>query len=306
MSMKVPPASLETLCDEIAEFAHEHAEAEMLETNNDVYMEKMSAVRDIQKQHQGLEAVLKKADTGSVDFNEAMPFLTEEDQFQLTLLVSAGDAAGTKKYLAGKVDALKARAKKEVGEANFFASEAYLSEGPLQHIVNGKQSNNPEVFKALKPEHFLGSINEQFGDFMKDVGHYKSNDAEGFCQTCKYIERLLDGIALLRKKPPFDTLVLAALSATDADTMAQRIKAELLPIRGSAGKYAQMTDEARFEEAATAAQSIYGVTTMAALATKMRTVTTEVNAKVRAQLPMRPSAQQIGQFGNQSRTPSDR
>ena len=183
MSMKVPPASLETLCDEIAEFAHEHAEAEMLETNNDVYMEKMSAVRDIQKQHQGLEAVLKKADTGSVDFNEAMPFLTEEDQFQLTLLVSAGDTEGTKKYLAGKVDALKARAKKEVGEANFFASEAYLSEGPLQHIVNGKQSNNPEVFNALKPEHFLGSINEQFGDFMKDVGHYKSNDAEGFCQT---------------------------------------------------------------------------------------------------------------------------
>ncbi len=305
MAATVPPAGLERLCDEIGEFAHEHAEAEMLEVNNDVYMEKMRAVRDVQKQHQGLEAVLKNAELGAGDFSAAMPFLTDQDQLQLGLLMSEGKSAEAKTYLAQKVDALKARAKKEVGEANFFASEAYLSEGPLQHIVNGKQSNNPEVFASLKPEHFLGSINEQFGDFMKDVGHFKGNDNEGFCQTSKYLERLLDGITLLRKKEGFADLDLKSMSIERADAISARVKAELLPIRGSAGKYAQMTDEERFGEAGVLAQQIYGVSSMSALTAMLRGLVTEVNAEVRKALTMRPDAAAIGAFGNQGQTPAD-
>ena len=77
----------------------------------------------------------------------------------------------------------------------------------------------------------------------------RATTSEGFCQRSKYLERLLDGITLLRKKEGFADLDLKSMSIERADTISARVKAELLPIRGSAGKYAQMTDEERFRAA---------------------------------------------------------
>jgi hypothetical protein len=295
-----------------------------LEANNEAYMEKMSAVRDIQGQHKALQQTL---DGKMQKANPAlMQTITDlKEQLKAAEAAKNADLAGELKAalaqaqkdagdlgkaidpaLANQIDALKARAKKETAEANFFASEAYLSEGPLQHIVNGKQAKNPEVFKKLKPEHFLGSINEQFGDFMKDVSHYAGDEGQAFCQTSKYLHRLLEGITLLSTKEGFENATFAPISKEAAAAMATKIDQQLLPIRGAAtAPWNEMSDEDRFESALAAAQAVYGVGSMTALAGLFRKVTANVNAVVRATLSaeggMRPDREQMTAYMQGSR-----
>jgi hypothetical protein len=292
-------AHLEAVADEIAHFVHEHAEAEMLEVNNDVYLDKMTEVRKVQDEHKTVDAALKEF--GKDGFAEALrkspKDLAKVKEILETRAPDCKDKA--REYLEGRSHGLKARAKKEVAEANFFASEAYLSEGPLQHIVAAIQSGSPEVLAKMKPEHFLGSVNEQFGDYMKDIGHY-ANPGEAFCQTSKYIERLLDAIALLRGKEAFAGVALGVLPAAELGTLKANITKELLPIRGGKKDYADMTDEDRFRIALEKATTVYGTDKPSDLTAKLMAYTTAVNADVRALMSMRPDAAAIGAYAQKS------
>jgi hypothetical protein len=292
-------AHLETVADEIAHFVHEHAEAEMLEVNNDVYLDKMTEVRKIQDEHKTVDAALKEF--GKPEFVEALKKSPKDYAEAAKIAQSGGDVGKkVKEYLEGRSHGLKARAKKEVAEANFFASEAYLSEGPLQHIVAAIQSGSPEVLAKMKPEHFLGSVNEQFGDYMKDIGHY-ANPGEAFCQTSKYIERLLDAIALLRGKEAFAGVALGVLPAAELGTLKANITKELLPIRGGKKDYADMSDEERFRIALEKATTVYGTAKPSDLTAKLLAYTTAVNADVRALMSMRPNAAEIGAYAQKSK-----
>ena len=310
--------ALPHLADEILALSHEHFDNVALEANNEAYMEKMSAVRDIQTQHKkGQQALDEKVKTANPELVRKIEDLIKKvqeattkketeraNEFQAELVKAQQQAQALGQsldpQLANEIDALKARAKKETAEANFFASEAYLSEGPLQHIVNGKQANNPEVFAKLKPEHFLGSINEQFGDFMKDVGHYAHNEGEGFCQTSKYLHRLLEGIVLLTDRPGFQDAKFNTITKQEAASIASDIDKKLLPIRGAKGEWADKSDDERFAAALRLAPEVYGESSMGALAGLFKKVTADVNAVVRAALTadggMRPDKAQMKDY----------
>lgn len=76
------------------------------------------------------------------------------------------------------------------GDSLYFAAEAYHSTGALVHIVEGIQGGG----KINAPlELLLQSFNEQFGDFMKDAGHY-TDDGEFFYRSAKYAGRM--GVAM--------------------------------------------------------------------------------------------------------------
>jgi hypothetical protein len=244
------------LADEILHESAEHFEAQAMVANNELYMQKMFAARDIQAEHKALELRLANADSAT---------LSDADLEAMVL----------------EIDALKTRAKKEITDANFFAAEAYLSEGPLQHIVSGMQGGSADALAKLRPDHLLGSINEQFGDFMKDCGHYP-DEGEAFCQTSKYVERMLHGIILLRDKPGFEDLTLKTLAMERIVTMADAIKGKLLPIRGAKGAWAEKSDPERFTAAAGLASEVYGMTKMADLKSMATKLSVEINAVVRA------------------------
>jgi hypothetical protein len=311
-------AGLPHLADEILALSHEHFDNVALEANNEAYMEKMSAVRDIQAKHkkgqQELDAKIKVANPELVqqieDLTKQLKEATTKKEVEKAGKLQAELAKAQKEVqalgqqldpaLANEIDALKARAKKETAEANFFASEAYLSEGPLQHIVNGKQAKNPEILAKLKPEHFLGSINEQFGDFMKDVGHYAGNDGEGFCQTSKYLHRLLEGIVLLTDRPAFKDAKFNTITKQEAASIVAEIEKKLLPIRGAKDAWADKSDEQRFAAALDLARDVYGVDSMQELTKLFKLVTADVNAVVRAALSadggMRPDKAQMKDY----------
>ncbi len=253
------------LTDKLLATLAEHFEAESMEANNALYLQKMKAARTVQEKQKLLEQQLAAG---------TPPPLPD----------GTPDVGGRHARIA--IDALKAQAKKEITDANYFAAEAYLSEGPLQHIVSGMQGGTPQEKAAaiarLRPEHLLGSMNEQFGDFMKDCGHYKANMGEAFCQTSKYVERMLQSVVLLKAKPGFADLTLDTIPIASIPPMVTAIGTELLPIRGAKGTWADRDDQARFAAAAVAAPAVYGVTTMAALQTLMQKLAVEVNTKVRA------------------------
>ena len=166
---------------------------EILESRNDIYMEKMTEIRTIQNKHRALSAL----NTEPLNNREVVKLLSESDAQKYRDL---GNDVKRRKWLTKKSEFLKEQSKRMLGEANFFAAEAYLSEGPLQHIVFGNQSGNLEAMAKLKPEHFLESVNEQTGDFMKDMGHYGDSDGKTFIQTAKYLSQMFEGIVKLNGK----------------------------------------------------------------------------------------------------------
>ena len=144
------------------------------------------------------------------------------------------------------------------------------------------QGGSDDAIAKLRPDHLLGSINEQFGDFMKDCGHYAADEGEAFCQTSKYVERMLHGIILLRGKPGFENLTLKTLAMDRIVSMADAIKTKLLPIRGAKATWADKSDPERFAAAAALAPEVYGMAKMADLKSMATKLSVEVNAAVRA------------------------
>eukprot|EP00397_Hematodinium_sp_SG-2012_P009439 GEMP01009523.1.p1 GENE.GEMP01009523.1~~GEMP01009523.1.p1 ORF type:complete len:650 (+),score=151.46 GEMP01009523.1:29-1951(+) len=92
-----------------------------------------------------------------------------------------------------------------IADGAFFAPEAYSSEGAFGHIVKYEQAKTAEakalVFANLSPLDLLCSMNEQAGDFFKDVNfHYKGKPEIALYQSSKYLKRFYDAIDLLDRK----------------------------------------------------------------------------------------------------------
>jgi len=246
----------EALLEAVEEFGH-HYEDLTLEARNSLYLDKMSEVRKLQERAKqlGLEP--------------------ESDERDL------------------KIDALNEAARKLLGEANFFAAEAYLSEGPLAHIVFGNQSGNADVFDLLKPEHFLESINEQTGDFFKDVRHHGDDDGEAFYQTSKYLARMLDGIIKLATRDGFDDVEdeLPTIEGWGgAAVCKEKIDKQLLPIRGAKGEWSGRSAHEKSVAAVARARAIFALNpaTIAALKAEVTQLSVELNKVVRTRMDFRP------------------
>ena len=296
--------------DELSEVSQHDAPDVALAANNEIYLEKMTAVREVQKRHRAMDAATEKIakipDRGiklkaaqamleklypapkEGDGNPELIAQQRQDAMTEFELYKKSTTLDIDVFLADKIDGMKAQAKKQVAEANFHAPEAYLSEGALDHVVGGVQGGGS--IENLSSESFLQSMNEQFGDFLKDCGHYKSDDGQAFVQTSKYIQRMVESMALMLKKlgvtdiepslpTPFNGL--AALKAA--------IEAQLLPIRGLKGDYATMPDDERWLAGQKAGSNVFGVSSIGALRSKISAVNAQVTAAVRARMEMKPS-----------------
>ena len=251
----------------------------------------MKGIRSVQSKHASIEDALAG---GNLDLSELG---LSEGELE-TLATMAADAmergedgvALQQDWLRKKVDALKEQARRMLGEANYYAAEAYLSEGPLQHIVFGNQSGNPEVLEQLQPEHFLESINEQTGDFMKDVGHYGDDNGTAFYQTAKYLSRMFEGILKLSQKDAFIEVEdsLPTLQRWGgAEAVKNQVEIQLMPIRGAKGEWALKTAEEKSAEGQRLGEAIYGVATIDALSQAVLSLSAELNAEVRKVIQMR-------------------
>jgi len=90
-------------------------------------------------------------------------------------------------------------------------------------------------------------MNQQFGDFLKDVGHYKANDGQAFVQTSKYIQRMVESVDLMLKKLGVTDLAGALPAPFDAlPELKARIEVKLLPIRGQKPPFDKLPDDDRW------------------------------------------------------------
>lgn len=314
------------LTETMVTWLNEHFENLTLETRNALYLSKMTSLRSVQALHGQLEDwVLSKSNpldqmvTQMAGLHELDPEAARKEALQLIsaelkdtklikllhsditrfITLAKDDPTGqeAREYLLRKIDALKEEARHRLGDANYYAAEAYLSEGPLQHIVNGNQSDNPEVFEKLRPEHFLGSINEQTGDFFKDVGHYAGNEHPGvaFYQTAKYLHRMFEGIVKLSLKDDFEdveSMIAKPSGWGSAEEMMQRIDTHFMPIRSAKGDYALMNESEKSAAAMTKLSAVYGssISTIGQLKSEVMKLSQSINSAIREKIAMRPSA----------------
>ena len=85
-----------------------------------------------------------------------------------------------------------------LSEALYFANEVYATEGAVLHTVLGiqeadkigkEQGEKPDV--PLSPEQYMQSFNENVGDVLKDLGHYKDKPSFAVFRSGKYMDRML-------------------------------------------------------------------------------------------------------------------
>lgn len=186
-----------------------------------------------------------------------------------------------------KVETLKAQIQQILGEACFYAAEAYHSEGAVKHIVAGVQgAKNPDqkaaIMNSLKPEHFLQSFNEQLGDFLKDLSHYaNAPDGKIFYRSSKYLYRLFLAVAELRQYK-LKKLQSLTIEYKGADEIAKDIDTQLVAIRKGNKKFD--TENEKNQAAVDTMKEILGVQTASDLKVKILTMAQEFNLKVRSQL----------------------
>jgi hypothetical protein len=252
----------------------EHMQEVAMWVNNELYVKGVAEVRKLEEE---VDALQKKIDDGQL-----------------------GPASPEAREMAGKVARLKVLATESV----YYANEAYHSEGPFVHIVEATQGVKQSLAKTLNREptpeevkeeqkkrrealsvHLcLQSFNEQLGDLLKDLDHYagEDNPGTGFYRASKYLERLLDALALLQSKLEGVKLDF------DPAKLAAEVAGSLLAARKGLVKFESLdpTDANKIEQETQAyaieqMQKMFGVKTLSALGTKLKGIGAKVNAQAR-------------------------
>ncbi len=202
-----------------------------------------------------------------------------------------------------------------ISAAIFFASEAYLSEGALRHVVDGVQvakaspglsgqALTDAINKALMSltiEQLLQSINEQFGDFLKDFAHY-GDTPEFLFRGAKYVQRLFEAAEFLStKKMQGSTTEKAALKNLDitvvnkifakpaADILARLNTATdgLVAVRKGSKKFA--TDAEKNAYCVAENKTYFGADNGAGLKDRITQMVLKLNAQARSGLTFTPA-----------------
>jgi hypothetical protein len=106
----------------------------------------------------------------------------------------------------------------KIATALTYANEVYATEGAVLHTVYGKQGAAKKLAKLrvgdpannipprpnltavkfnLTPQHYLQSVNENVGDTLHSLNHYKKQPAYAVFRAGKYLERLCEATDLL-------------------------------------------------------------------------------------------------------------
>ena len=179
------------------------------------------------------------------------------------------------------VSGLLARIPTLFANSILFANEAYLSQGPMKHIVEATQGvkfqiaqgkvedisvmdwekmdkreqkeaierTTTERRRQISPYACLQSFNEQQGDLLKDLNHYRGKPAGyAFSRASKYMSRLLDAIILLMDKVEGITRTALGLP-NEAHRLKHVLDTHILPVRkGETPPDVQMMKITDFEE----------------------------------------------------------
>jgi hypothetical protein len=297
--------------DEVAAVSQHDAPDIALAANNEIYLDKMVDARKLQNRHRALEGIAGEV-AGTSDPTEKLKLIGKklDELYPAPIQGEAGTALAKQLrkeaedavallqknpdldidiWLKDKIEALKAQAKKQIAEANFHAPEAYLSEGALEHVVGGNQSKDAKALENMSPQQFLQSMNEQFGDFLKDVGHYKSDDGKAFVQTSKYLQRMIESMNFMLTKLDMRD-VLASIPAPFDNPAALN---GLLSIRGPKPPYDKLPDDERWLAGTKAAIDLFGVGKIDALRSKIVALNAQVSAAVRARLELQAKGTEV-------------
>lgn len=258
--------------------------AEVMEATDEVYLEKMAALRQDQTR------------IAQLDNPAAEPGAHHEGSCDA---VHKGQDHET--WRAAEAQRLKAEVKKAQFTNIVFANEAYMSQGAIEHVVAGIQAKDPAkkeaVLAKLTPATLMQSCNEQLADFFKDMkavesGIAQEKDAakkrretgEAFVHASKYLVRLLDAAQLLSEKfakfdPPVPlsfALLKTAKAASPKELMA-KVEAVLLALRKSSTVPAEAKGEVGFDEA----RALFGVDDIGGFRQLITAFGAELNQQVR-------------------------
>lgn len=218
-------------------------------------------------------------------------YIMEQELEQMEKVQTTDEAA--KKML---IEGLKSRIRDKTSEATFFASEAYQTEGAVEHVVQGMQGDGK--LDNVSIWQFLESFNENVGDFMKDMKHYAGAHGEdelrdmgkAFYKSSKYVHRLLDTVKEIKKRfnskevLPFETSL-----GGDSKALADKISAVSLAIRKGALEFegGDLTDEEKERAKSLKSQEqmaeLFKVGNIDNFVQKILKFAKEVNAWVRVQ-----------------------
>ncbi len=270
------------------DFVEERFEDQVMEVTDEIYADRMAALRVDQLDIERNEALLAAHKEGA-DCARLHPNQTHQEF-----------VAGVEQVLAGP----KARAKQAQFTNIVFANEAYVSQGAIRHIVAGKQAGDPEVLKKIEASELLQSTNEQMADFLKDMKHmaHAEHDAQGatarrrasgeaFVHASKYLARMLEAVVMLQGKyadnpealaqltePKFQ--LLADAKATDAADLQKKIETKLLTLR----KSSTLPGDAKAEMAVAEVMAMFATPDIASLRAKIQAFCLDFNKRVREQV----------------------
>ena len=205
-----------------------------------------------------------------------------------------------------------------ISSAIFFASEAYFSEGALRHVVEGVQvaRTNPNLkgddlakainnaLMSLTIEQLLQSINEQFGDFLKDFAHY-GDTPEIYFRGAKYVQRLFEAADFLSAKKTqgsaSEQAALSSLDVTVINTIFPKTVAEILArlnepkeglvaVRKGRKTFSGDTNNAnRNAYSASEVKTYFGASNGTGLKDRITQMVLKLNAQVRSSLTTTPT-----------------
>jgi hypothetical protein len=221
------------MLDKLPEGSEEHARAqEALHGANRLYSDHESRLEEevdrLKKAHpdaeeKGLDLVLKASNNlYAGELGEVAKLKARRERLLSDASTSSDD-----------LDDINHRIRAAQGKALLFANEAYFSEGALRHVVGNMQAG---MEMELTQQQAMSSFNENFGDALKDLHHYRE---EGFgkaaYRSSKYVGRLLDAARELGAHVDLGELPhVAALQATTD---------QLLLIRGDKAPYKGMSSQ---------------------------------------------------------------
>ncbi len=271
-------------------------EAEVMETTDKMYLDKMAKLRE----DQSTIAALGNAETEEHHPGESCEQAHPKDK-------------NHEAWRKVRSEALMAQVKKAQFENIIFANEAYMSQGAIEHIVAGIQAKKAdpkkaeEAIESLTSATVLQSVNEQMADFFKDMKHAEHEVAEAakapedgeaaarratgeaFVHASKYLVRLLDGAQLLaekfkKKKPPvllrFDLIdkVVKDSSVKTPNDLKGKIEEMLYALRKSADIPAKVKGEVGVAEV----DALFHVRDIKGFRQVIFDFGVDVNAKVRS------------------------
>ena len=259
----------------LAEMAEhlEHDGARSMAANNDIYVEKLTEVRALEKEYDAATEPTKKAG-----------LLARLKSYQADATFFAAEAYHSEGPLQHVVKAGQSSRLEIEGDGNTYTPEAKAA---------AIEARKQDKLKALSPNQMLQSFNENLGDLLKDLRHYASEPFPGlgFYRSSKYIERLCDAFAVIAPKLPEDaqTAFRALKLAGKAPADVQRAVAGLVDIRGEKKGFAEGGSgpaDAEQEKQAYAVEEMGkafpGVVTLPDLAKAVGAFGQAVNAAVRS------------------------